>query len=80
MRCFQLVCLYLVWAGRNRAILSNLISLISKLFEREKLHSKLFIFCSVNSFVILLQFNEQFLQILRAVEVFISANNVFAEA
>lgn len=49
------------------------------IYQREKLQSRLFIFCSMNSCVILLQFNERFLQILRAVEVFISANSMFAE-
>lgn len=49
------------------------------IYQREKLQSRLFIFCSMNSCVIPLQFNEWFLQILRAVEVFISANSMFAE-
>lgn len=67
---FQLVCLWLVWSEKNRTISSTVISLISKssIWERNNtwknyLFSLRWIFVSFS-----LQFHEQFLKIVSAVE------------
>jgi hypothetical protein len=82
MICFS-ISLFIValgWEEQSNFHQSNLINL-QVIYLRKKCYiAGLFVFSSVQSCVIPLQFNEQFLQILRAVEVFISANNMYSEA